>query len=1123
MADSPPKFLCQVCSTPYAQGQYYCGNCGESLVTACPICNTENPAHHRFCLACGSPLPTTSPAERPLKYIVIDKTEKDERRWVTVLFVDVAGFTGLSERLDPEEVMEFAARCADRISEVVRRFGGSVLRVIGDEVFAVFGAPVAHEDDAERAVRAALSMLELKITDAFDKPVHLHVGINTGEALFGRIGPQEVRDFTVMGDIVNTAARLRSAAPPGIILVGEETYRETAYAIRYLPRTSIQAKGKGQPVAAYQAVEAITEPRERTLGTAPLVGRSSELNRLENMYHMVVEKQQPHLATIIGEPGIGKSRLAAEFEQRLPESTQKMHGRCLPYGESLGYGAVAMALKEVAHVRASDDLSTSRKKLTDLVFQVFEDSHKAAEVDRALALLIGLDLENDHLDDPIDQRIQHASLRQFLEVFSRKHPIYLNIDDIQWADEALLDLMEYIAGRARESALLIVTQARPELLEKRPFWGRGVRSFTSIPLSALDKFHERDLILELLKERGLPGDLVDRVGSSAGGNPLFAEELVAMIAESGPGTGIPSLIKLLIAARLDALPPNERTLIQLASIYGKVFWVGGLRPLGIEREPLALLDALEQKDLLRGLPMTQFKGELEYAFKHDLIRDVAYEMLPKANRRILHNQAADWMETAAGERIETYLDQLAHHAYQAGQLERALEYLKRAAERASRSGAFRQAASLLRQAIEISEGLGRQDLVAASLGQRAKAYLNVGMWSEARQDLLKQLDITPVDRIDQLASIHLDLSECSIGLLQTVTMRKHSEEALKLAEQAGREDLAGAALANLSVAASSDGDLHESVRIYERALLRSHGRPMGPTSSHAFQVMTHYWLGSYEKAISQAELVREQIHGDVASLLELHGNAGAALTGLGRYGEAEKLFSEGIRLAREYEVWPYVARTTSISAGYHLELYDYTGHEVLAQEARQVAQENNFMSSLVSATIDLLFNYARIGEVGKAEQLIPEVREAMQGASGFHNWLWQLRFSQAQSEIAFARGDIETAFSLASQAKEQSILRNRPKYEALALITRAKTMASKGQVNEAVKELSRATEVGRRIGDPAIHLRIGLELVRIHDDENTAHETIRVANRVLSSLPEGKLRESFEENEGLKFLFKQVG
>jgi predicted ATPase len=288
------------------------------------------------------------------------------------------------------------------------------------------------------------------------------------------------------------------------------------------------------------------------------------------MWTRVARDAQPHLVTVLGEPGIGKSRLVAEFERRLPDNVTIWHGRCLPYGEALGYWALAMVLKEAAAIRPEDDTEAARAKLGSLVAGVLGTEGDPLEMAQHLALLSGLDVEADRLTSGSDQRILHASVRRFLESFARQRPLCLIFDDLHWADEALLDLIESVATRVREAPLLIVTQARPELLEKRAGWGRGVHSFTSLPLVALHEAAERDLALALCRERGLPIELVAQVGHRPGGNPLFVEELVAMIAEGGRPAGVPSVIKMLIATRLDSLPLGERTAIQRAAIFGSL-------------------------------------------------------------------------------------------------------------------------------------------------------------------------------------------------------------------------------------------------------------------------------------------------------------------------------------------------------------------------------------------------------------------------------------------------------------------------------------------------------------------------------------------------------------------------
>jgi class 3 adenylate cyclase len=617
----------------------------------------------------------------------------------------------MSERMDPEDVKSLADSCIERLSQEIRRFGGTVINVIGDEVVAVFGAPVAHEDDAERAVRAGLAMCGCKLTKGAqdqaepkgdgrsdgqsdgELPIKVHVGINTGEVMAGLTGPQGRRDYNVMGDTINTAARLLSAAPPGRVYVGLETYRATQRVVRYGELPPIFAKGKEQLVPAWEALAVIDVPQARPLGSAPLIGRDNELNLLLSLWERANRSGQPHLVTLLESPASANPP-SAEFSCAcLPK-----HGaaRALPaYGEALGYSAAM--LKEAANITADDTVEQSRSKLGALVDRVSQPGiDDAQEIALHLALLSGLDTEADRLIKAGDQHAMHASGRRFLEALALLHPLCLIFEDIHWADDVLLNLIEFIAGRIRSAPLLIVTLARPELFEKRPSWGHGVRAFTSLPLHPLPEDMENELIIELCRERGTQELCADEIGHRPGGNPLFAEEMVAMIAERGQVTGVPSLIKLLIAARFDALPVGERNIIQLAAVFGKTFWESGLRALGAgtRRDIREHLEALEQKDLLRSQPRSQFRDEGEFIFKHDLIQDVAYNMLPRSERQTLHGLVVDWLE----ERPDKTFDMLAHHAVQAGQHSRAVHYLMQAAEGLTR-GCHRQEAVLLSEAL----------------------------------------------------------------------------------------------------------------------------------------------------------------------------------------------------------------------------------------------------------------------------------------------------------------------------------------------------------------------------------------------------------------------------------------
>ena len=1047
-------------------------------------------------------------------------TGPEERRWATVLFADLSGFTALAEKMDPEDVKALTQRCIERLCEEVRRFGGIVLDTLGDEVFAAFGAPLAHEDDAERAVRAGLAIRDCPTSVDLAHPVKIHVGINTGEVMAGEVGPKEHRQYRVVGDVTNTAARLRSAAPPGRVYVGEETFRATHRMVDYRAVPPIDAKGKERPVLAWEALSVVSLPERRPFGTAPFVGRDEELRLLSGIWAKTLRENRPHLVTILGEPGIGKSRLAAEFTRQIANDALVLHGRCLPYGEVLGYWALATVLKGAAAIKVEDDPAAARAKLGELVARVIgtAGADDPAEVARHLALLSGLDTADDRTVNPPDQKTLHASTRRFLEAFARTRPLCVQFEDIHCADAALLDLIEFVASRAHDVPLLIVAQARPELLEKRPTWGRGVRGFTTLSLEALDEGERRELIQALCQQHQLSVEVSEHVNRVAGGNPLFAEELVATIAERGSTDAVPAAIKGLIAARLDALPAAERRLLQVAAVCGKVFWEGGLRALAMSADLPERLDALEQKDLIRAQPQSQFRGEPEYAFKHDLIRDVAYETLPRATRRHLHGQVAEWMEERWGPRAEERLDLLAHHAIQAEQHDRALDFLIRAARRARRAAAHREEAALLAQAIGIAESAGRRDRLAELRARRGKALSDVGMWSEARPDLEAALEALGPDNPERRAEVLVDLSTVCFWLLDAPATQRHAAETKALAEHVGRGDLATAAMALDAANEGAKGDPVASSDKFRLAIARAQELHIpAPVAAYQF-ALNLYWTGQLHDAIEvgREHLRQARTMTDASATMFVLPHLGLALAGSGRYDEAGRVFAEARRFGREYGFENFLARTIAMSAGLHLDLYDYPGAAALAEEAREMARSLNFRPPEVSAGIDLLLNFARCRDVGRAERLVDEVAAAVEKAAGWHGWLWKLRLAEARAEIALARGDVEDALRWADDAIGQSRAKGRVKYHVAGLGTRAAALASLGRAREAIANLQTAVALARPVGDPAMFLRTAAMLLQIEGNDVLAAEARGAIERIARAVPDEATRLRFESAEPVR-------
>jgi len=645
----------------------------------CASCAQENPDNARFCLSCGKPLDVSYPAAR------------DERRIVSVVFVDLVGFTSRAEQLDPEDVRAILSPYHELVRRELESFGGVVEKFIGDAIMAVFGAPTAFGDDPERAVRASLAVRDsVRALDECELRLglELRIAVNTGEALVTLGARPALGEAMVAGDVVNTASRLQQAAPVNGVIVGAETYNATRSAIEYEPAEPVQAKGKAEPVEAWVAIRPLHGAGERRL-SGTLVGRRRELEVLSGVWERVARERVPHLVTIFGPAGIGKTRLAQEFDRALGElGGRSVRGRSLPYRESSAYFAFASQVKQLCGIFESDPLDVGLAKLLDSV----GDEQVAAH----LAILLGLDPEGS----VEDREELFFSVRVFIESVARDRPTVLVFEDIHWADRGLLDLIELLAARLRDLPIMLLTQARPELLDARPAWGGGLPAYTALPLAPLSAEEARDLAAMRLGELG--SKQATSLAGTAEGNPLFIEQLAAAMTEAGSAPGsLPTTVRGIVAARLDALPPEERALLLDAAVAGKTFWRGALERMAGDRDGLStLLGALEERDLIVRDTVSIIEGQQQFSFKHLLIREVAYELLPRARRQERHARVAEFFEASTPELGEVTAA-LARHWRDAGEPERALPYFVRAGEQAEAGWAKDQAAILFREALEL--------------------------------------------------------------------------------------------------------------------------------------------------------------------------------------------------------------------------------------------------------------------------------------------------------------------------------------------------------------------------------------------------------------------------------------
>ncbi|MHB8469570.1 MAG: ATP-binding protein [Gaiellaceae bacterium] len=673
---------------------------------SCRACEQENPDGARFCLACGSSLTAS-------------ELQAVERRVVTVIFVDLVGFTARAERLDPEEVRAFLNPYHQRVRREIESFGGVVEKFIGDAVMGLFGAPLAHGDDAERAVRAALVVRDC-VSELADGNLQIRIAVNTGEAVVSLGARPALGESMVAGDVVNTAARLQAAAPVNGIVVGEETYLETRGTIEYEPAEAVVAKGKEHPITAWTAVRALTEAGERPLLESSIVGRECEIAILRALWERASGERLPHLVSIFGPSGVGKTTVAAEFARIAADSgAQVVRGRSLPYRESGTYGSLAAQLMQLCGVFESDSAPVVadklRRRTADLLRDVDGDRDLVAG---HLGVIVGIDVGGE----ASDREALFASVRRFLEGAAREQPLILVFEDIHWADANMLDLVEALATRMRGLPLLFVTLARPELLDTRAGWGAGLSGYTALTLAPLGEQQARELAIRRLGDT----NRLEEVIRVAAGNPLFIEQLAATIDETASGT-LPTSVRALVAARLDALPRAERALLIDASVVGKVFWPGALRSMNLEAGDLArLLDELERRDLVRREDTSIIEGQPQFVFTHVLIRDVAYELLPRADRAHRHGLVAEFFERSTGASGEA-MGALARHWRDAGDHERAVEQLVRAAEQAERGWAKDHAALLYREALELvaAEDADRRHFLRRRLALAAQASFHV--------------------------------------------------------------------------------------------------------------------------------------------------------------------------------------------------------------------------------------------------------------------------------------------------------------------------------------------------------------------------------------------------------------
>jgi class 3 adenylate cyclase/tetratricopeptide (TPR) repeat protein len=663
--------ICPSCTTENQPEAKFCVECGTALALACPSCGAPHTPGQRFCAECGTALGAA--VEAP---VAPREAPAAERRLVTVLFADLVGFTAASEQRDAEETRELLSRYFDTSRRLIELYGGTVEKFIGDAVMAVWGTPTATEDDAERAVRAALDLVAAVSAlgqEAGADELRARAGVLTGEAAV-TIGAEG--EGMVAGDLVNTASRVQSAAEPGTVYVGESTRRSTEQTIVYQEAGSFELKGKVSLTPLWKAQRVVSGLRGslKSQGLeAPFVGRDRELRQIKDLFHVSAEEHKAHLISVTGIAGIGKSRLAWEFYKYFDGIATTIYwhrGRCLSYGEGVTYWALADMVRMRCRIAEDEQPASAQAKLRATLDEHILDSEERDYLEPRLAHLLGLAEHQTR-----DQQDLFAAWRLFFERLAETYPTVLTFEDMQWADESLLDFVEHLLDWSRNHAILVVTLARPELLERRPTWGAGQRSFTSLYLEPLSEQAMEELLTGLVP--GLPAEVRGRILARAEGVPLYAVETVRMLldrgllVQDGPAhrlTGqvdtldVPETLHALIAARLDGLSADERRLLQDAAVLGKTFTEDAAAALaGTGPEVDTLLTGLVRKEVLGVQSDPRSPEHGQYGFLQDLVRHVAYETLSKRERRAKHLAAADYLSRAFAADEDEVVEVIASH------------------------------------------------------------------------------------------------------------------------------------------------------------------------------------------------------------------------------------------------------------------------------------------------------------------------------------------------------------------------------------------------------------------------------------------------------------------------------
>jgi class 3 adenylate cyclase/tetratricopeptide (TPR) repeat protein len=1099
---------CRACGQANPDEARFCGGCGARLEVTCAACQASNPGSNRFCHQCGGPLGAAEPFGSPRAYTPKHLADKiltagsalpGERKQVTVLFVDVSGFTSLSERLDPEDVHRLMSRAFDLMLAEVHRYEGTVNQFLGDGIMALFGAPIAHEDHARRAVHAALGIR--RAMEALQRELgprgitfRARQGLNTGLVVVGSIGGDLRMDYTAVGDTTNVAARLQQAGEPGRVTISAATHRLVHGYFETAALGRLHLKGKAEPIDAWEVVAA-RETRTRLEvgaehGLTPFVGRDRELSTLLDLFGRA-RAGQGQVALIVGDAGIGKSRLLLELRRRVSEEADWHEGHCLSFGQAMTLHPLVDLVRRQFGVDDADDDAAIAARLERGVAAIDKQLESTVPYLRALLSLDPGDADVRGMSPAQRRGETFEALRRLLVRAAERRPQVLVIEDLHWCDSATEQFLLALVDSVPALRALVVLTYRPGYATPL-----GERTYvTRIVPAALSPEDSASMAAAALAAETLPEELRGLIVGKAEGNPFYVEELVKSLEEAGAlrhrdgrlqlavavsELAIPSTIHDVIAARIDRLAEAPKRTLQLAAVIGREFTRRLVDRLGEIRERTD--DLLRELTALELIHERRLFPELAYMFKHALTQDVAYGSLLVQRRRELHGIIGRAIEELYRDRLTEHYEMLAHHFLKAEDWQRALDYLLKAADKATKAFGLRQALDLYGQALEAAARLGDRVppvTLMAIHRERSELYYGVFDLDGARE---------AAEAVVALARRQGDREAEAGGLVQLASTLQWAEEfppALERVREAiaigeainAPRPLAGALYVRGYIRAVSgeldaaDEDIGRSLRI---------ARASGDVSRHALvlylHALHHGWQGRYDDGLAAGRegvrLARE--HRLVVPLLRCLWNEALALGELGSYDAAFAALSEGLALGEKIGDDAFIPRFLNTLGWLCIQCGDFTRGVEFSERAYAAtmastrARHGSGAERRAFIRVNEGDAFLAQGDLGAAAEALAEARSIVERppASRWMTWRYSMHCYASQAQLALVRGDADEAERLADQSLALAAPSRSRKYESWAWRLKAEIATRRRAWDEAGDALTRASRIGEGLPLP---------------------------------------------------------